>query len=572
LFTLIDAFGLDGVEMCKYIVVVGGVVSGTGKGISAASIGFLLSLRGLKVVPIKFDPYYNLNAGILAPREHGEVFLCEDGSETDLDLGHYERMIGTTVSSRNICTSGQLYSDLFEEQKKGKYLGQTVQTIPHVTDKIQEKLLALGKEADVVIVEVGGTVGDVESGHWFLALQQFKQRYPDDTLIILVSPILWFPAIKEFKTKPLQQSVKACQQFGLQPEVLLCRVDLDAPVNSGKMNEEQVKVAVEKILDKISNLTNVPRSAVFDAPTVKEVWQVPIEFFNRQIDDLIVDKFKFPRNGVHIRKYKEAVEKYVEAEDLPTVHIAIVGKYDNCDEAYLSLKEAIKHAGVAKNAHVVIRWISAGELEAPKDMRGIWKYFDDIEGVIVPGGFDSRGVEGKIRAIRYCREKKIPYLGICLGMQCAVIEIARNCCSLADANSTEFDPNTKNPVIHFVPGQEKVTDKSGTMRLGAYDCELVKDSIVQELYKKKLISERHRHRYEMNPDYVPKLDSVGLHVSGKNPQSGLVEMVELDRTVHPYFVATQSHPEFKSRLNSPAPLFVGLVTAALEKVDNSKTV
>ena len=549
----------------KYIVVVGGVVSGTGKGISAASIGFLLGLRGLKVVPIKFDPYYNLNAGILRPGEHGEVFLCEDGSETDLDLGYYERIIGTTVSSRNICTSGQLYSELFEEQKKGKYLGQTVQTIPHVTDKIQEKLLDLGKEADVVIVEIGGTVGDVESGHWFLALQQFKQRYPEDTLIVLVSPILWFNAIKEYKTKLLQQSVKALQQFGFQLEVLLCRVDLDAPLACKKMNEEQTAAAVQKILDKIANLTNVPRSAVFDAPTVREVWQVPIEFFNRQVDDLIVDKFKFARNGVHIRKYKELVEKYVDAEDLPTVEIGVVGKYDNCDEAYLSLKEALKHAGVAKNARVVIRWIQAGDLETAKDMRGVWKYFENLRGVIVPGGFDSRGVEGKIKAIRYCREKKIPYLGICLGMQCAVIEIARNLCGLADANSTEFNPATEAPVIHFVPGQENITDKSGTMRLGAYDCELSKDTVIYELYKKKLISERHRHRYEMNPDFIQKLDGVGLHVSGRNPQSGLVEMVELDRAIHPYFVATQSHPEFKSRLSCPAPLFVGLVMAALEK-------
>jgi CTP synthase len=553
--------------MCKYIAVLGGVYSGGGKGITAASIGFLLALRGLRVVPIKFDPYYNLNAGILAPREHGEVFLCEDGSETDLDLGHYERIIGTAVSSKNICTSGTVYEELFDEQRRGKYLGQTIQTIPHVTDKIQEKLLDLGKDADVVIVEVGGTVGDVESGHFLLALQQFKQRYYENMLIMLVSPILWVNTIKEYKTKPLQQSVKALQQFGLQPEVLLCRVDLDMPLASGKMTEEQLQNSLTRMLDKIASLTNVPRMAVFDAPDVQEVWQVPIEFFNRQVDDLIVDKFKFSRNGVQIRKYKDMVEKWINAEDLPSVEIGVVGKYDNCDEAYLSLKEALKHSAVAKNARVKIRWISAEDIETTKRMG---KYFDGIDGVIVPGGFDSRGVEGKIKAIRYCRDKKVPYLGICLGMQCAVIEIARNLCGLADANSTEFLPETSSPVIHFVPGQESITDKSGTMRLGAYDCELTKDSLAHELYKKKLISERHRHRYEMNPEYISKLDAVGLHVSGRNPGSGLVEVVELDRNVHPYFVATQSHPEFKSRLGAPAPLFVGLVTAALARKEKNE--
>jgi CTP synthase len=536
--------------MSKYIVVVGGVISGTGKGISAASIGLLLNLRGHKVSPIKLDPYLNVNAGVLAPREHGEVFLCEDGSETDLDLGHYERIINMEVSGRNILTSGTVYKEILKEEEEGKYLGQTVQIIPHVTNKIQERLEDLGKDSEIVIAEIGGTVGDLESGCFLEAVRQFKQRNWNDVLIVLVAPILWIPTIKEFKTKPLQQAVKELQGFGLQPEILLCRIDKEIPT---------------KILDKVSNLTNVPREAVFTAPDVSTIYQVPIEFYNRHIDDLIADKFHLKRNGCRIHKYRDLVEKYVGGEDLPDVEIAIVGKYENCDEAYLSLKEALYHAGVAWDARVNIRWLSAETLEQSKDMRGVWKFFEGVDGVIVPGGFDSRGVEGKIRAIKYVREKKIPFLGICLGLQCAVIEVARNLCGLADANSTEFSNTTQNPVIHFVEGQEGLRKKSGTMRLGAYDCELIKDSIVANLYKKKLISERHRHRYEVNPDYIDTLKKVGLLVSGKNPDSNLVEMIEISKENHPYFVATQAHPEFKSRLGSPAPLFAGLIQAALEK-------
>jgi CTP synthase len=535
--------------MAKYIAILGGVISGTGKGISAASIGFLLSLRGHKVQPIKFDPYFNTNAGVLAPREHGEVFLCDDGSETDLDLGHYERIIGVPVSGKNIMTSGTLYKELLAEEEEGKYLGQTVQVIPHLTDKIQNRLKELGKDAEIVICEIGGTVGDLESGPYLEAIRQFKQKNWDDVLIMLVAPILWIPTIKEFKTKPLQNSVKEMQSFGLQPDILLCRIDREMPT---------------KMLDKIANLTNVPREAVFDAPDVKTIYQVPIEFYNRHIDDLIADKFHLKRNGCRIHKYRELVEKYVDHADMPVVNIAIVGKYDNCDEAYLSLKEAVYHAAVEHEVRADIKWINAKELEQAKDMRGVWKYFEDIDGVIVPGGFDSSGVEGKIRAIRYVREKKIPFLGICLGLQCAVIEIARNLCHLEGANSVEFDKETKHPVIHFVEGQEKIRKKSGTMRLGAFDCELVKGSIIHELYKKTTISERHRHRYEVNADYVSHLEKEKFVTSGVNPETKLIEMMELDRAAHPFFVATQAHPEFKSRLGSPAPLFNGLIQAAIK--------
>lgn len=535
--------------MAKYIAILGGVISGTGKGISAASIGFLLSLRGHKVQPIKFDPYFNTNAGVLAPREHGEVFLCDDGSETDLDLGHYERIIGVPVSAKNIMTSGTLYKELLAEEEEGKYLGQTVQVIPHLTDKIQNRLKELGKETEIVICEIGGTVGDLESGPYLEAIRQFKQKNWDDVLIMLVAPILWIPTIKEFKTKPLQNSVKEMQSFGLQPDILLCRIDREMPT---------------KMLDKIANLTNVPREAVFDAPDVKTIYQVPIEFYNRHIDDLIADKFHLKRNGCRIHKYRELVEKYVNHADMPVVNIGIVGKYDNCDEAYLSLKEAVYHAAVEHEVRADIKWINAKELEQAKDMRGVWKYFEDIDGVIVPGGFDSSGVEGKIRAIRYVREKKIPFLGICLGLQCAVIEIARDLCHLEGANSVEFDKNTKHPVIHFVEGQEKIRKKSGTMRLGAFDCDLVKGSIVHDLYKKTSISERHRHRYEVNAEYVGHLEKAQFVTSGVNPDTKLIEMMELDRTAHPFFVGTQAHPEFKSRLGGAAPLFNGVIQAAIK--------
>lgn len=533
----------------KYIIVLGGVISGTGKGIAAASIGMLLKQRGHTVQPIKFDPYFNTNAGVLAPREHGEVFLCDDGSETDLDLGHYERIIGVQVSSKNILTSGTLYKELLTEEEEGKYLGQTVQIIPHLTDKIQDRLIALGKETEIVICEVGGTVGDLESGPYLEAIRQFKQKNSDNVLIVLVAPILWIPTIKEFKTKPLQNSVKEMQSFGLQPDILLCRIDRELPT---------------KMLDKIAHLTNVPREAVFDAPDVKTIYQVPIEFYNRHIDDLIADKFHLKRNGCKIHKYRDLVEKYVNHEEMPLIKIAIVGKYDNCDEAYLSLKEAVYHAAVEHEVKVEIKWINAKELEQAKDMRGVWKYFEDIDGVIVPGGFDSSGVEGKIKSIKYVREKKIPLLGICLGLQCVVIEAARNLCHLEGANSVEFDKTTKHPVIHFVEGQENIRKKSGTMRLGSFDCELVKGTVMQELYNKNVISERHRHRYEVNSEYTTVLEKSQLKVSGTNPDTGLIEMMELDPSVHPFFVATQSHPEFKSRLGSPAPLFSGLIMAAIK--------
>lgn len=529
--------------MGKFIIVAGGVISGTGKGVSAASIGLLMKQRGQSVQIIKFDPYLNINAGILAPREHGECFLCDDGTETDLDLGHYERIAGVTMSEKNIYTSGTLYKELVNEQEDGKWLGQTLQIIPHVTDKICQRLEKLSQDVDIVIAEIGGTVGDYESGAFYKAAQQFKQRYRDDCMIVMVAPILWVPTINEFKTKPLQRSVQDLQSNGITPDILLCRVDRPIP---------------DKILKKVAEMTGIPREAVFDAPDVPTIYQVPIEFYNRHIDDLIADKFHLKRNGCRIHKYRELVEKYVN-NHLNEVEIGIFGKYDNCEEAYISLKEALTHAGIANDVKVKIRWVKAEELEKQKSPG---KLFEGLHGVIVPGGFDGRGVEGKIRAIKHVREKKVPFLGICLGLQCAVIEYARNVCGLEDANSLEFNPDTKHPVVSYVEGQENLIKKCGTMRLGAYDCELEKGSLAARLYGKKVISERHRHRYEVNPALVAELAEKGLVMSGRNPDTDLVEMIELPD--HPFFIATQSHPEFKSKLMEPAPLFDGLVKAAIQ--------
>lgn len=535
---------------CKYIIVVGGVYSGTGKGISAASIALLLRMRGLNVTLIKFDPYLNVNAGTMNPLQHGEVYLCDDGTETDLDLGHYERLAGITVSKNNIFTSGTLYKSIIEEEESGKYLGDTVQVVPHVTNKIHSVLLRAAQESqvDVVIAEIGGTVGDFESGPFYESISEFQQMNPDDVMVVMVAPIIWNNTVKEFKTKPLQNAVRTLRRDGLVPEMLLCRCDRPLP---------------NEILDKVSRLTRIPRDAVFEAPDVETIYQVPLEFYNRHVDDLIADRFHFPRRGVKIHRYRDLVERYLNGSELPVIEIGIVAKYGS-DEAYLSLKEALTHASIHVGVKHKIRWINACQLEEGNDMRSVWRYFDGLSGVIVPGGFDSRGVEGKIRAIRYCRERKIPFLGICLGLQCAVIEFARHVCGIRDAYSEEFADNVTNPVVHYVDGQCKNMKKSGTMRLGAYDCELVRGSLARKIYGRKIISERHRHRLEVNPDYIDTYREKGFYVSGINPQSGLIEIMELDTKIHPFFIGIQAHPEFKSRLDNPSPIFVSFVEAAKE--------
>lgn len=530
--------------MCKYVFVLGGVYSGTGKGVASASIGFLMKQRGHSINLIKLDPYLNSSASVLAPREHGEVYLADDGSESDLDLGHYARIANIEVNGNNIYTSGYFYKKLIEEEESGFYLGKTIQITPHLTDKIQEKIIECGKDFELLFIEIGGTVGDIEAAPYLEALRQLKLKNPNDVLTILIGPIIWNNVVEEFKTKPLQNSVKTLQSNGIQPDILLCRADREVP---------------EKILDKIAYSTNVSRECVFDAPDTKTIYNVPIEFYDRHIDDLIVDKFHFRRNGCRIHKYRELLDKH-QKDELIKINIGIFGKYENCNEAYLSLKESLFHSAVMNNVAVNIIWINAEELEKKKD---ISSFFENLHGIIVPGGFDVRGTEGKIKCIKYARENKIPFLGICLGLQCAVIEFARNVCGIKNATSMEFDPETTSPVVHYIEGQQDIDKKSGTMRLGAYDCKLKKDSLAYSIYESRLISERHRHRLEVNEEYVPKLEEKGFIVSGRNPETNLVEIMELNKETHPYFINTQSHPEFKSRLLKPAPLFSGLVKEAV---------
>lgn len=551
----------------KFIIVVGGVYSGTGKGISAASLGLLLKMRGEKVQLIKCDPYYNANAGTMNPRQHGEVFLCNDGSETDLDLGHYERITGIEMSRRNIVTSGTINKELIEAEERGEYLGETVQVTPHVTNLIIKHVTELGKDSDIVIAEIGGTVGDMESESFYEAMRQLKQSNPEDVLVIMVAPIVWNKTVQEYKTKPLQNAVKTLLSKGLQPEILLCRIDL-APIPP---NQDGIRICPPKLLDKIACMTNVHRNAIFEAPDVNTIYQVPIEFWRRHVDDLIADKFKLKRVGCRIHKYKDIVEDYLNGKDCPCVLLGIVGKYENCDEAYHSLKEAITHAAVANHSRFEIRWINSEELEETKDKRSWWRHFEGVHGVIVPGGFDIRGVEGKVRAIEYLREKKIPFLGICLGLQCAVIEFARNVMGLDGATSEEFNATAKHKVIHLLPDQKMVTKKSATMRLGSYDCILEKNTLAHGLYKKLTIQERHRHRFEVNSEYIDQFRAKGLIVSGTHPKANLVEFMELSQDQHPFYIGTQSHPEFRSRLGEPSPLFDGLIRAAITRIRSDQT-
>jgi len=405
----------------------------------------------------------------------------------------------------------------------------------------------LGENCDIVISEIGGTVGDLESGHFYEAVRRLKYKRPNDCIVVLVAPILWIPTISEFKTKPLQRAVIDLQSHSLQPDILLCRVP-----------NRDANALPPKILDKVASITNVPRDSVIEAPDVGTVYEVPLEFYDQQVDDLIVDLFKLKRTGCRIKKYRELVRKTLDEEH---IRIAIFGKYKNSSEAYISLKEALYHAGVINGKRIHITWFDAEDLENTQGMRGVHMWFSNIHGIIIPGGFDSRGIEGKIKAIRYAREKGVPFLGICLGLQCAVIEFARTVCKL-DANSIEFNAKTPVPVIHYVEGQEGLSKKAGTMRLGAYDCILEKESTSHRLYGQTKISERHRHRYEVNEEYVETLHDNGFHVVGRNPQTNLVEMMEIPD--HPYFVCTQAHPEFKSRLVKPAPLFHGLIQAAVK--------
>ena len=532
----------------KYIFVTGGVVSGLGKGITAASLGRLLKNRGYKVTIQKFDPYINVDPGTMNPYEHGEVFVTDDGAETDLDLGHYERFINENLTKNSSVTMGRVYSNVIEKERKGDYLGKTVQVIPHITNEIKEKIYGFEEtDTDIVITEVGGTVGDIEGLSIIEAIRQVGlEKNPEDVCFIHVTLLPYIYGSNEIKSKPTQHSVKELQSLGIQPDILVCRTEQEIP---------------DTIREKLALFCNVRKTSVIQNKTADCLYAVPLmleeEGLAREVcNHLRLDNY-IPDNS----KWAEMIEKIRKIDKNNKVKIAIVGKYIKLEDSYISVIESIKHAGFENNVETEIELIDCETI--PKDT--VQEKLDGFDGIIVPGGFGNRGIEGKITTIKYARENQIPFLGICLGMQMAVVEYARDILGLKDANSAEFDEKSKNQVIHIMEEQKGIDKKGGTMRLGAYPCIIKEGTLAQEVYGKTEISERHRHRFEYNNDYKERLEKAGLICSGTSPDGKLVEIVELSQKEHPYFIAGQFHPELKSRPNKPAPLFVGLVKAAKER-------
>lgn len=535
--------------MTKYIFVTGGVVSSLGKGITAASLGRLLKNRGYKVTIQKFDPYINIDPGTMSPYQHGEVFVTDDGAETDLDLGHYERFVDENLSKASNVTTGKIYQSVINKERKGEYLGSTIQVIPHITNEIKERVMRVGKadNADIVITEIGGTVGDIESLPFLEAIRQVRKDLPNknDVIYIHVTLVPYISAAEELKTKPTQHSVKELRSIGIQPDIIVCRT---------------VKELSEDMKKKIALFCDVEPDAVINNLTADSIYDVPLLMEQEGLDHIALKKLGLADRPVDLSDWKDMVARIHNAKGV--TRIALVGKYVKLHDAYLSVVEALSHAGYAYGTKIDIRWVNSEEIEENKP--DLSKVFKDIDGIIVPGGFGYRGIEGKIDAIRYARENKIPYLGLCLGMQCAVIEFARNVCGMKKANSSEFIPDTPYPVIDLMSDQEDVTEKGGTMRLGIYPCKLKDGTKARNLYdNKEIIYERHRHRYEVSNELRPILEKAGLVISGTSPDGRLVEIIELKD--HPYFEATQAHPEFKSRPNRPHPLFLGFIEAALNE-------
>ena len=538
----------------KYIFVTGGVVSGLGKGITAASLGRLLKNRGYKVANQKFDPYINVDPGTMSPYEHGEVFVTDDGAETDLDLGHYERFTDVNLNKNCSISTGKIYQEVLEKERRGDYLGKTVQVIPHITNAIKDKVYSLAKTgADVVITEIGGTVGDIESLPFLEAIRQVGiENNPEDVIYIHVTLLPYISGSNELKSKPTQHSVKELQSIGIKPDILVCRTEM--PIT-------------ENIREKIALFCNVRPENVIANMTAKNLYEVPLML---EKEGLAVDVCKHLKlKNVEakneewqkmIEHFKKIDEKY-ENTDKKKVNIAIVGKYVKLEDSYLSVVESIKHAAYENGVKANIKFIDC-ETVTNRNAR---EKLQGIDGIIVPGGFGGRGIEGKIQTVKYARENNIPFLGICLGMQMAVVEFARDILNIKDANSLEFDEKTKNPVIHIMESQKNITKKGGTMRLGAYPCILKKSSLASKLYKTEEISERHRHRYEFNNEYRKEMEDNGMTISGTSPDGELVEIIEIKN--HPYFIASQFHPELKSRPDKPHPLFVGLLKAAKKKIE-----
>ncbi|HQQ11101.1 MAG TPA: CTP synthase [Synergistales bacterium] len=535
--------------MPKYVFVTGGVVSSLGKGITAASLGVLLKRRGFKVSIIKMDPYINVDAGTMNPFQHGEVFVTDDGAETDLDLGHYERFIDESLSSDNTVTTGKIYSSVISRERSGQYLGATVQVIPHITNEIQERILKIDNGVDVVISEIGGTVGDIEGQPFLEAIRQMANRLgKENVLYCHVTLVPYIAAAGELKTKPTQHSVNELRRLGIQPDVIVCR---------------SVTHLGNDIKEKIALFCSVPREAVMEAIDVSSIYKIPLQLYEQQFDSLVMRKLGLePKQEPALEDWREFVQSCENPERV--VEVAMVGKYVSHKDAYLSVVEALSHAGSANRVRVRIRHVEAEDVEK----EGI-SLLDGVHGILVPGGFGSRGVEGKIQAARYAREREIPYLGLCLGMQIAVVEFARNVCGISAAHSVEIDPETPDPVIHLMPEQEGLKDLGGTMRLGEYPCELDPSSLSFEAYGgENLVKERHRHRYEFNNDYRELMSSKGMRMAGVCPGRDLVEIIEL--VDHPWFVGVQFHPELKSRPVRPHPLFVGFIGAARERAQEKE--
>lgn len=536
--------------MTKFVFVTGGVVSSIGKGIVAASLGRLLKSRDYSVSILKLDPYINVDPGTMSPFQHGEVFVTDDGAETDLDLGHYERFTDTPMSRLNSVTTGSIYQAVINKERRGDYQGGTVQVIPHITNEIKQRIhrVAKNRNPDVVITEIGGTVGDIESLPFLEAIRQFRKDVGRNNVVYMhVTLLPWIPAAGEMKTKPTQHSVKELRSIGIQPDVLVCRCD--RPLKPG-------------LKHKLSEFCDVPVESVITSRDAGSIYEVPLILEKEGLAQQTLELLQLEQRKPDLEQWQTLIDRMKSQRKI--VEIAIVGKYVQLSDAYLSVVEALGHATISVSSEVKLRWISAEDLE----IHGAEKYLQDVSGVVVPGGFGVRGVDGKIIAIEYARTHQIPFLGLCLGMQCSVIEWARNVAHLENANSSEFEPETPNPVISLLPEQQDVVDLGGTMRLGLYPCRLKPNTLAFSLYQQEVIYERHRHRYEFNNAYRNLFLETGYEVSGTSPDGRLVEIIELPN--HPFFVATQFHPEFRSRPSSSHPLFLGFVKAALEKKSIAK--
>jgi len=529
---------------CKYIFVTGGVTSSLGKGIIAASLAKLLQSRGYSVTIQKLDPYINIDPGTLNPYEHGECYVTDDGAETDLDLGHYERFLNVPTSQANNVTTGRIYQSVINKERRGEYLGKTVQVIPHITDEIKASIKKLGNtgEYDFVITEIGGTVGDIESLPYVEAVRQLNYELGENNhLVIHLTLIPYLAASGELKTKPTQHSVKMLLEYGVQPDILVCRTE-------HKLGQD--------LKDKVARFCNVEAKAVIEAIDASTIYKVPILMLKEQLDHVVLEKLNMETDSIHnLTKWRDFLEKFQNPKQ--TVTIGLVGKYVELKDSYKSIAEAFIHAGAANEVKVDLKWIHSESINE----KNVHEKLSKLSGVLVAPGFGKRGIGGKVSAIKYARENNVPFLGICLGMQCAVIEFGRNVLNLEDVDSAEINTGAGNPVIDIMESQKSITEKGGTMRLGAYPCKLADDSLARQVYGKKNITERHRHRYEFNNDYTEQYKAAGMNLTGINPNSNLVEIIEIPN--HPWFMGVQFHPEYKSTVANPHPLFVGFVKAAV---------